>query len=186
MPEKWSLRVSVQGQAWVSQLCLMEAHIQRQGPHLPQTARPSLSLLGWFFWKSLGFHSLSTFECGDVDRVLLLAKREAARWPFICPAPSCVSSKPFIVSLPLATLALLIVTRDVELPLFFFFLNKECIQVKLLVWNRELVDHCCYCINGKYSSIIIRNRVPNKHMSFIVTIFQLQGMILFQLMMALW
>lgn len=71
--------------------------------------------------------------------------------------------------------------------LFFFPLNKECIQVKLLVWNRELVDHCCYYINGKYSSIItiIRNRMPNKRMLFTVTIFRLQGMILFQLMMAL-
>lgn len=49
-----------------------------------------------FFWKSLGFHILSTFECGDTDRAFLLAKRESARWLFGSPAPSFIPRKAFI------------------------------------------------------------------------------------------
>lgn len=39
---------------------------------------------------------LFNFECGEADSILLLVKRETARWLFIAPAPSCIPRKAFI------------------------------------------------------------------------------------------
>lgn len=93
MPTKWPYWVSIPVQAEVSQ-CYQQGLTQPQACS-PWALQVRTTLLGesetqvqWLLWRCLGVHFLLSSECGDPDRVLLLAIGDAARCLFIYPAPS--------------------------------------------------------------------------------------------------
>lgn len=108
-----------------------------------------------FFWSSLGSRPSLPCEVMKI-RSFCLAKNEAARWLFIC---GTILHPQVCFHLPSHWFCWL----SPGVLSYFFPVNKEHVQARLLVWNGELVGHCSCVINSKYSGIItiIRNRMSS-------------------------